>query len=262
MWAKVPRAFSLGSSRHFPDSRSDLPTKGCQMNPELRSAVALVHVADLGMCVLSAQDQHHLFRVLRVRDEESIAVTDGRGRWRMTVAHSGTLVPTGEIQMEAPMDPCEIFVAIPKADRPEWIVQKLTETGVTKICWLHTERSVVRWNSERATAQRERLHKVAVAAALQSRRVWFPLVEGPIPAASVLGDVAICEPNGRSLRSGDFRLAIGPEGGWSDSELALGGEQVSLGSQILRVETAAVMAASVLAYLREIHEPQTLRPES
>jgi 16S rRNA (uracil1498-N3)-methyltransferase len=226
------------------------------LNPELRSAVALVKVTDLDMCVLTAEDQHHLFRVLRTRDQESIAVTDGCGSWRMTVAADGALVPIGEIRVERPMDPCEIFVAIPKADRPEWIVQKLTETGVTKICWLHADRSVVRWNSERAAAQRERLLKVAVAAALQSRRVWFPSVEGPIPAASVLGDVAICEPDGRSLRAGDFRMAIGPEGGWSDSELALGGEQVSLGSQILRVETAAVVAASVFSYLRESCESE------
>jgi 16S rRNA (uracil1498-N3)-methyltransferase len=226
------------------------------LNPELRSAVALVKVTDLDMCVLTPEDQHHLFRVLRTRDQESIAVTDGCGSWRMTVATDGALVPIGEIRVERPMDPCEIFVAIPKADRPEWIVQKLTETGVTKICWLHADRSVVRWNSERAAAQRERLLKVAVAAALQSRRVWFPSVEGPIPAASVLGDVAICEPDGRSLRAGDFRMAIGPEGGWSDSELALGGEQVSLGSQILRVETAAVVAASVFSYLRESCESE------
>jgi 16S rRNA (uracil1498-N3)-methyltransferase len=226
------------------------------LNPELRSAVALVEVTDLEMCVLTTQDQHHLFRVLRTRDGESIAVTDGCGSWRMTVATNGALVPTGEIQMEKPMDPCEIFVAIPKADRPEWIVQKLTETGVTKICWLHADRSVVRWNPERASAQRERLRKIAIAAAVQSRRVWFPSVEGPVPASSVLADVAICEPNGRTLRSNDYRLAIGPEGGWSESELALGGEQISLGSQILRVETAAVVAASVFSYLRAGRGPE------
>jgi len=155
--------------------------------------------------------------------------------------------------MVPPPAPVEIFIAIPKADRPEWIVQKLTEIGATKICWLHTERSVVRWTADRAEKQRDRLSKVAIAASLQSRRVWLPMLEGPIPAASVLSEIAICEPGGRTLTAQDYQLGIGPEGGWSPSELALGSDQVSLGPGILRVETAAVVAASVLSHLRASH---------
>jgi 16S rRNA (uracil1498-N3)-methyltransferase len=219
------------------------------MNADLRSSLAHLYVADLTAGVVSDEDHHHLFTVLRARNGESVSMTDGHGRWRMAKVVGGAVVPHGEVMQAGAMRRCEIFVAIPKADRPEWIVQKLTEIGATRICWLHTEHSVVHWKADRVARQMEKLNKVAVAASLQSRRVWFPVVDGPVVAATVLAQIPICEPGGRPLNGADEVVAIGPEGGWSAQELALSAGQVSLGSTILRVETAAVVAGAVMTDL-------------
>ena len=224
------------------------------MNSDLRSSLAHLLAVDLHAGEISVEDEHHLFRVLRARDGEAVSLTDGRGQWRMARIISGAVVPETEILSVPEPEPLEIFVAIPKADRPEWIVQKLTEIGVTRICWLHTERSVVRWNAERASKQCDRLSKVAIAAAMQSRRVWLPVVDGPVAASGVLGEIVICEPGGRTLTADDRRLAIGPEGGWSPAEREISADQVALGAGILRVETAAVVAASILGHLHETRQ--------
>lgn len=222
---------------------------------DLRSSVAHFLAVDLKSAEISAEDEHHLFRVLRARDGETVSLTDGQGHWRLARVAAGAVTPEGEISFVEEPAPLEIFIAIPKADRPEWIVQKLTEIGVTRICWLHTDRSVVRWTSDRAAKQIGRLTKVASVAAMQSRRVWLPLIEGPITAATVLADIALCEPGGRFLAAGDQRIGIGPEGGWSPGEISSSSQHVSLGAGILRVETAAVVAASLLGHLRDRNRP-------
>ncbi len=79
--------------------------------------------------------------------------------------------------------PCTIAVAIPKHDRPEWLVQKPTELGVDRIVFLHAERSVVRWDGDRAERHLARLAAVAVEALMQSRRVWLPEIVGPVPGS-------------------------------------------------------------------------------
>lgn len=81
---------------------------------------------------------------------------------------------------------------------------------------------------------------------MQSRRVWMPSIDGPVPAASVLPGAVVAEPDGRELRAGDTTVAVGPEGGWAADELAAAREAVSLGDTVLRVETAAVAAAVLM----------------
>lgn len=218
------------------------------MNEALRRAAAHVVVADVEAPIPDDPTVHHLGRVLRLRDGESVTVTDGAGRWRPCRWAGGTLAPDGEVVVETPGPTVELYVAIPKHDRPEWLVQKATELGVDRIVWLHTERSVVRWNPDRARRHLERLRRVATEAAMQSRRVTVPVLDGPVEARAVLDDVAVAEPGGRPLRADDRRVAVGPEGGWSDAELAVAADRVDLGPTVLRVETAAV---AVVARLRE-----------
>ena len=86
---------------------------------------------------------------------------------------------------------------------------------------------------------------------MQSRRVWLPTVEGPAPAAEWLGapGAVVAEPGGRPLAASDRTVVIGPEGGWSADELAAVDldRTVSLADSVLRVETAAVVAAALMA---------------
>jgi 16S rRNA (uracil1498-N3)-methyltransferase len=219
----------------------------------VRSSSAHVVVDEVdGACGpigLGSDDEHHLFRVLRIRDGEVVTITDGRGSWRVCRATRGAIESEGEVRRVPGRAPLTIMCAIPKRDRPEWIVQKLTELGVDRIVFLHADRSVVHWDADRAEKNVAKMRKVAVEALRQSRGVWLPSVEGPVEAVSVLPDAVAAEPGGRSIWPADSIIAIGPEGGWSERELAVAADTVTLGSTILRVETAA-MAAAVCARLR------------
>jgi 16S rRNA (uracil1498-N3)-methyltransferase len=224
----------------------------------LRRASAHVLVENIDVPALTERSEHHLFRVLRVGDGALVTVTDGRGSWRPCRASGLTLHPVGDIEyVEEPRHPVELFVAIPKQDRPEWLVQKATELGVERIVLLHTERSVVRWTGERAERHLAKLSVVAAEASMQSRRVRFPVVEGPVDAATVLGSTHVAEPGGRPVVPGDHRLAIGPEGGWSEAEVARSLGAVDLGPFVLRVETAALAAATMLVAGRERSDSDT-----
>lgn len=211
----------------------------------LRRSAAHLLVDDVELPVLADADAHHLFRVLRVRDGEIVSVTDGAGRWRSCRAGGGAIVPVGDVSVEPPSaSRVTIGVAIPKMDRPEWIVQKLTEVGVDRVVLLHADRSVVRWDDQRAAKHRRKLERVAAEALQQSRRVFRPVIEGPVAADEFLPSAVAADPGGRPLSSADTCIAVGPEGGWSDRELALALDRVGLGSTVLRVETAALVAAS------------------
>lgn len=219
------------------------------MTPEaaetLRRSVAHVVVDDVAAPVLSDADAHHLFRVLRVADGDLVSVTDGRGGWRSCRAAGGALEVDSDVAVEPPPEaPVTIGFAIPKLDRPEWIVQKLTELGVHRIVLLHAERSVVRWDEHRAAKHVAKLRRVAAEAVRQCRRVTLPVVEGPLPALSFLPGAVVAEPGGRPDDARDRVVAIGPEGGWTEPELAAAADRVSLGPTVLRVETAALLAAA------------------
>jgi 16S rRNA (uracil1498-N3)-methyltransferase len=218
------------------------------VNPLLRSSAAHVFVESLAAPTLDAEDAHHLLRVQRLRDGEVVTVSDGRGGWRACVLAAGELASAGPLQQTAPNLPSvTIAAAIPKGDRAEWMVQKLTEVGVDRIVLVDCARSVVRWSGERAARSRERLFRVAREAAMQSRRTYLPVVEGPLPVVEVLarpGTVA-AEPGAQPWPPmvGATTVVVGPEGGFTAAELAHAAGVVSLGETVLRVETAAVVAA-------------------
>lgn len=219
------------------------------MTPEaaesLRRSAAHVVVDDLSAPVLDESDAHHVFRVLRVGEGDVVSVTDGRGGWRLCRVAGGSIEPVTDVVVEPPRDaPVTIGLAIPKLDRPEWIVQKLTELGVDRIVWLHAERSVVRWDEQRAAKHVAKLERVAIEAVQQCRRVTVPTVEGPVPATSFLPGAVAAEPGGRPDDGRDLTVAIGPEGGWTDRELATAADRVSFGPNVLRVETAALVVAA------------------
>jgi 16S rRNA (uracil1498-N3)-methyltransferase len=230
--------------------------------PAVVRAAAQVFVEDLAVPELATDDLHHLNRVLRLRPGETVVVADGRGAWRVCVFSGdppfGTLHPEGEVQRTPRQDP-EITVAfVPvKGDRPEWVVQKLTEVGVDRIVLLRSARSVVRWEADRAARQVERLSRVAREAAAQCRRAWLPEVHGVLTLGDLAaefggrGGVALGHPGGDPPSLDHPRVAIGPEGGWDEEELGLELPRVNLGSNILRAETAAVAVGSLLCGLRE-----------
>lgn len=234
----------------------------------LRSAAAHLDVetadfdADAALVVEPA-DQRHLVKALRLRTGASVTITDRRGRWRpmRLVAEGGSVVlePGGEVTVEPLLPPFAVAAAMPKGDRLEWMVQKLTELGVTRLVLLHADRSVVRWTGDKVVRGRARLERVITAACRQSRRVYWPELVGPVGARDVLATAVVAEPDGApfviphgsapAARDEMPTIAIGPEGGWSADELALAATTVRLGAHVLRTETAAVAAASLLGVM-------------
>jgi 16S rRNA (uracil1498-N3)-methyltransferase len=211
----------------------------------------LVFVEDLAAPALDPGDRHHLERVLRVRAGGDLTVSDGRGAWR-TCRLGPELAPTSDIAVDpAPEPPITVGFALVKGERPEWIVQKLTEAGVDVIRPFAAARSVVRWDDRKADANAARLARVAREAAMQCRRTRLPVVEPLAPFDLVASGpgVALADIGGGPLTLATPTVLVGPEGGWSDDERA-GRVAVGLAGPVLRAETAAIAAGLLLGALR------------
>ncbi|MEA2828761.1 MAG: rRNA (uracil1498-N3)-methyltransferase [Actinomycetota bacterium] len=217
-------------------------------------AAAHVFVADLAAPEVVDGDRHHLERVLRLRVGEAVTASDGAGRWVACRWVGGaTLEVDGEVVAEpAPAPAITVAFAPPKGERPEWAVQKLTELGVDRIVPLAAARSVVRWTGDRAEAVVARWRRVAREASMQSRRAWLPAVEGAVPFGDASGwpGAVLAVAGGDPPSLDHATVLVGPEGGWSADEGAGGLPTVGLGPHVLRTETAAVAAGTLLVALR------------
>ena len=201
-------------------------------------------------------------RVLRLRDAEAVTASDGAGRWRscrlrLRVGAEPVLEPDEAVRSDPPPDPpVTVAVALPKGERGDWAVQKLTEVGADEIVPLEARRSVVRWGAGREARGMERLARVARAAAMQARRTRLPVLGRPATVSEVItahpGAVCAAEPGGGPPDLGRPVLLVGPEGGWDGGELPDEAEipRVGLGPGVLRTETAAVVGASALVMQR------------
>ncbi|MGA2837217.1 MAG: RsmE family RNA methyltransferase [Acidimicrobiales bacterium] len=237
-------------------------------DPVLAAAAAMVFVDDPTAPVVGDADLRHLLDVLRLRPGELVVASDGGGRWvpcRVAPAApargsrgadpGSLLVPEGPVVAEARPEP-EVTVAFAptKGDRPEWVVQKLTELGVDRIVPLRTSRSVVRWEGDRGARSVERLRRVVRESASQCRRARLPEVTGVCLLGEVAGaaggPVTLAEAGGGAPGLDRPVLAVGPEGGWDAAERDEFGPGVGLGATVLRAETAAVVAGALLCGLR------------
>ena len=207
---------------------------------------------DLDNPHLDEAERHHLQRVLRLRPGDPLTVGDGAGRWR-TARFGAELEPTGPIVAVPRAAPVlAVGLALIKGERPELAVQKLTELGIDRIALLAADRSVVRWDRDRANSHLERLRSVARSAAAQSHRAWLPELTGVVDVVDALGDpsVTLAERDGEVPTLASTTILVGPEGGWSDRERAASGRRVTLGDHVLRAETAAIAAGAVMTALR------------
>lgn len=236
-------------------------------DPRLLAAAAMVFVEHPATPELDAAGLHHLLDVRRLGDGDRVVAADGAGSWapcRLTVARGGGggrlgrsagLVADGPVARQERTEPAVAVAFAPaKGDRSDWAVQKLTELGVDRIVLTRTARSVVRWEGERADRATGRLRRVAREAAAQCRRPWLPEVLGPagLDDLEVLlgGPACLARPGGAAPSLDRPAVVVGPEGGWAESELERFPRTVGLGPTVLRAETAAVVAGTLLCGLR------------
>lgn len=227
-----------------------------------------VRVAELvaDELILESARAHYVRDVLRLAVGTPVELFDGRGasaRATLVQVEGEVRVRVDERYPAATGPEVIIAMATPKGDRADWAVEKLTELGVTRIVWLVCERSVVvpREDGKRLA----RWERIAEAAAGQSRRNDVPVIVPPMPFAEAiaeLGGGVIAHMDGRPI-AGVFAAQselplttlIGPEGGFTASELAMaeraGYSRVGLARHILRAETAAMAAAVVMGNARE-----------
>ena len=219
---------------------------------------------------LSEEEGRHVFKVLRARAGDSVEIVDGAER--LFVAE---LTGTREavIREERPVaggvdGDIILYQAVPKGRHMDLVVEKATELGVDRIVPLSTERGVVRFS--KADGKVVRWRRIAEAAARQSLRLRVPEVTEVVSfpeAARETGETGVILHNGSGLpplegvASGlEVGLFVGPEGGWSDGELAKAREAglsfVSLGPYRLRSETAGMVAVAracaILEYTRSV----------
>jgi 16S rRNA (uracil1498-N3)-methyltransferase len=213
---------------------------------------------------LTGQHADHLRTVLRARlgQEFDIATPDGVRRGRIIgLDQERVEFELGEPVPAVAFPHLTLALSIFKFDRMEWAIEKCTELGVVRIIPLIARRTEARLAA--AAAKRvERWQRIAREASEQSRRPQPPEISQPLPlkkAVALPGRTRVLlaesEPDTRladvlsSDLGGEIVLAIGPEGGWTDSELAAfrdaGWSFASLGSTILRAETAAIAATAV-----------------
>ena len=221
----------------------------------LRRSAAHVFVQSLETLVLSTDDQHHLLKVLRVKSTDQITVSNGVGAWiTAIISKDGDVRATSELFVVEPptWSLCVAFAPV-KGEKPELIVQKLTELEIDEIIPLApTARSVVRWDSAKAEKQTARLQRVANEASMQSRRVWLPVVHPVTKLADLISrtEVAFTEPGGVEITGFHRTIVVGPEGGFAPEELDGSVSRVSLGESVLRAETAAIVAGALMTRCR------------
>src|SRR4051812_30504208 len=208
---------------------------------EPAEAKAHAFVLDLVAPELDDGDRHHLLRVLRLRAGEAVTVSDGRGGWRpCRFGDDGAVEVTGPVVTEPePAPSLTVGFALVKGERPEWVVQKLTEVGIDRIVPFVAARSVVRWDGAKAQRNHARLVEVAREAAMQSRRVWLPTVDAlsSFDAVATLPGAALADRYGEPPSLVSPTILVGPEGGWSDAERSCSLRSVRLGGNVLRAET-------------------------
>lgn len=210
----------------------------------------MAFVADLDRPVLEEDDRRHLSGSLRLRAGAELTVSDGSGGWR--VCRLGDdLEPVGEIhRSKPPRPPVTVGFALVKGGKVDAIVQRLTEVGVDRIVPFHAARSVIRWDDATALGRWLRMTRVMKEAAMQSRRVWLPQVEAVRPFDQVAGPATIlADPDGDPLTEDLTEVMVGPEGGWTVAERG-DRRTLRLGTEVMRAETAAVVAGALLVGLR------------
>lgn len=223
---------------------------------------------------LAGGEAHHLFNVCRLKTGDKVELFDGAGTLAMAsvekaTSKSASLRVIDLEKTEKPNRP-EVIIAVslPKGERFDWLMEKCTELGVDRITPVIFERTIKQPKNPKTV---ERWRNIAIAAAKQCRRIFLPQIDAPMTLGAALSAlreqhnkaeilVGSLEPKSSALIAKRFDTKdviafIGPEGGITEYENAIlegcGGKFVRLVDTVLRVETAALAFAAILAAGRD-----------
>jgi len=223
-----------------------------------------------GTAVLPPDQAHHLRHVLRLQDGENVELFDGKGAgYSGRVSYRGDEVHIKDLRKISPPENPDgglvLAQALLKADKFEWVLQKATELGVREFVPLETRFCDVRIPESRMHGRMERWQRIVREAARQSCRFSVPEICPPISPARLLCSKKFAAHKGLFLYenapgrwNGTLRpaencvLCVGPEGGWHPDEAEAaanaGFELFNLGPRILRAETAALAAVTLVQF--------------
>ncbi len=203
---------------------------------------------------ISEEKRHHLKKVLRIDVGSVVTATDGKGRWGVFDFAGGSLVASSEIfVVPKPSSATTIAFSLTKSGKPDFTIQKLTELGVDRIILFPAENSVPRWGPSKLVKNQRRYSMISRFALEQSKGVWLPelVYAGSFAEIAKISNMCIADVEGEPVDESHSCLAIGPEGGWSPAEYGFRLPRVSLHRNVLRSETAAVAAATVMTALKK-----------
>ena len=214
---------------------------------------------------LDEENSRHAIQVLRLTKTDPILLTDGKGH-----LVSATIIDDHRKHCQVKVESVEFFPRsqrqvtlaislLKNRNRFEWLLEKVTELGITRIIPLLCART------EKESARMDRMESVLISALLQSRQVWLPELKSPTNFNAVQewklstgsNYIAYCEEVPKkplselaARETQQSLICIGPEGDFSPAEYAMAMEEhfigVSLGNTRLRTETAGVVAVSLL----------------
>ncbi len=231
-----------------------------------------------GTATVSGGDAYHIARSLRMAVGDEITLADGSGKeylCRLTkIRDEECCAEILAEQISASESPAEItlYMAYPKSDKLELIIQKAVELGAAKIVPFESSRCIKRPKAEKIEKQTARLARIAEEAAKQCGRARLPIVREPISFKKMLDEAKTAELSlfcyegcgTRSLKEAlsakaapsSISVIVGSEGGFSPEEAeaaeTAGLTPVNLGPRILRCETAPMYALSAISYHLEL----------
>lgn len=228
--------------------------------------------------MITGSDVNHIANVLRMKQGERVLISTGDDREYLCelVSLSQEYVTLTIVDVYGSNRELDVRVtlyqALPKGDKMETIIQKMVELGVHRIVPVETSRCVVRLDEKKARKKTERWNTIAMTAAKQAKRNHIPEICMPVSFSEAIRKAADYEravipyENAQGMEAArklvtqladaaDVAIFIGPEGGFSEEEIALAKEAsvvpVTLGHRILRTETAGMMLMSVIMFLND-----------
>lgn len=222
--------------------------------------------------VMSEENSHHM-KVLRIEENEKYEIVINGMVYVSKILEKYDEIFVSEILSKKEDDNesninINLYQGLPKQDKFEWIIQKTTELGISKIIPFESSRTIVKWDEKKQAKKLSRYTDIAKSASKQSKRSLIPMISECKRFNEVIEELSgkttlvAYENNGltlkevlqefRDLKKIEINIVIGAEGGFSSDEIAkfesINAKIVNLGNRILRTETASIALTAMIQY--------------